>query len=53
MNLEIPGFHEFNQNDVVMTNNNKKNRNIRDLNEPKNYRVDPEQKNEARNERLS
>ncbi|KRY96841.1 hypothetical protein T4B_2870 [Trichinella pseudospiralis] len=42
MNLEIPGFHEFNQNDVVMTNNIKNNRNIRDLNE---LDVHPEQKN--------
>ncbi|KRY61716.1 hypothetical protein T4D_4169, partial [Trichinella pseudospiralis] len=31
MNLEIPESHEFNQNDVIMTNNIKKNTNIRDL----------------------
>ncbi|KRY96428.1 hypothetical protein T4B_11335 [Trichinella pseudospiralis] len=50
MNLEIPDSHEFNQNDVVMTNNIKKNRNITDLIQ---LDVDPEQKNEARNSRLS
>ncbi|KRY95311.1 hypothetical protein T4B_2813 [Trichinella pseudospiralis] len=31
MNLEIPNSQEFNQNGVIMTNNIKKNRNIRDL----------------------
>ncbi|KRY61965.1 hypothetical protein T4D_11717 [Trichinella pseudospiralis] len=31
----------------------KKNTNIRDLIEPKNYCVDPEHKNEPRNSRLS
>ncbi|KRZ00793.1 hypothetical protein T4C_5500 [Trichinella pseudospiralis] len=51
MNLEIPGSHEFNQNDserrVVSTVW------FTHYNIPKNYRVDPEQKNEARNSRLS
>ncbi|KRY97621.1 hypothetical protein T4B_10159 [Trichinella pseudospiralis] len=50
MNLEIPDSHEFNQNDVVMTNNIKKNRNIRDLIE---LDVDPEHKNEPRNSRFT
>ncbi|KRY26124.1 hypothetical protein T4A_11516 [Trichinella pseudospiralis] len=50
MNLEIPDSHEFNQNDVIMTNNIKNNRNIRDLNE---LDVDPEHKNEPRNSRFS
>ncbi|KRY65799.1 hypothetical protein T4D_9957 [Trichinella pseudospiralis] len=50
MNLEIPDSHEFNQNDVIMTNNIKKNTNIRDLIE---LDYDPEQKNEPRNSRLS
>ncbi|KRZ12746.1 hypothetical protein T4C_10427 [Trichinella pseudospiralis] len=31
MNLEIPNSQEFNQNDVIMTNNIKKNTIIRDL----------------------
>ncbi|KRY63630.1 hypothetical protein T4D_7868 [Trichinella pseudospiralis] len=53
MNLEIPDSHEFNQNDVAQTNNMKKNTNIRDLIETKNYRVDPEHKNEPRNSGLS
>ncbi|KRY61906.1 hypothetical protein T4D_12062 [Trichinella pseudospiralis] len=53
MNLEIPDSHEFNQNDVAQTNHIKKNTNIRDLIEPKNYRVDPEHKNEPRNYRHS
>ncbi|KRY62338.1 hypothetical protein T4A_4221 [Trichinella pseudospiralis] len=45
MNLEIPNSQEFNQNGVIMTNNIKKNTIIRDLIEPKNYSVHPEQKN--------
>ncbi|KRY25537.1 hypothetical protein T4A_12147 [Trichinella pseudospiralis] len=36
-----------------MTNNIKKNTNIRDLIEPKNYSVDPEHKNEPRNSRFT
>ncbi|KRY43718.1 hypothetical protein T4D_794, partial [Trichinella pseudospiralis] len=31
MNLEIPDSLEFNQNDVIMTNNIEKKTNIRDL----------------------
>ncbi|KRY48958.1 hypothetical protein T4D_14915, partial [Trichinella pseudospiralis] len=31
MNLEIPDSYEFNQSDVIMANNIKKNTNIRDL----------------------
>ncbi|KRY96926.1 hypothetical protein T4B_7445 [Trichinella pseudospiralis] len=50
MNLEIPESHEFNQNDVIMTNNIKKNTIIRDLIE---LDVDPEHKNEPRNSRLT
>ncbi|KRY98536.1 hypothetical protein T4C_1698 [Trichinella pseudospiralis] len=50
MNLEIPNSQEFNQNDVIMTNNIKNNRNIRDLIE---LDVDPEHKNEPRNSRLT
>ncbi|KRY97094.1 hypothetical protein T4B_1886 [Trichinella pseudospiralis] len=50
MNLEIPNSQEFNQNDVIMTNNIKNNRNIRDLIE---LDVDPEHKKEPRNSRLT
>ncbi|KRY96923.1 hypothetical protein T4C_8348 [Trichinella pseudospiralis] len=50
MNLEIPNSQEFNQNDVITTNNIKNNRNIRDLIE---LDVDPEHKNEPRNSRLT
>ncbi|KRY62037.1 hypothetical protein T4A_838 [Trichinella pseudospiralis] len=50
MNLEIPDSHEINQNDVAQTNNIKKKTNIGDLIE---LHVDPEQKNEPRNSRLS
>ncbi|KRY65949.1 hypothetical protein T4D_1994 [Trichinella pseudospiralis] len=50
MSLEIPDSLEFNQNGVIMTNNIKKNTNIRDLIE---LDVDPEHKNEPRNSRLS
>ncbi|KRY62406.1 hypothetical protein T4A_8258 [Trichinella pseudospiralis] len=50
MNLEITNSQEFNQNDVIMTNNIKNNRNIRDLIE---LDVDPEHKNEPRNSRFS
>ncbi|KRY61700.1 hypothetical protein T4D_16957 [Trichinella pseudospiralis] len=49
MSLEIPDSHEFNQNDIIMTNNIKKNTSIRDLIE---LDVDPEHKNEPRNSRL-
>ncbi|KRY62245.1 hypothetical protein T4A_12346 [Trichinella pseudospiralis] len=50
MNLEIPDSHEFNPNDVIMTNNIKNNRNIRDLIE---LDVDPVHKNEPRNSRFT
>ncbi|KRY95469.1 hypothetical protein T4B_13835 [Trichinella pseudospiralis] len=50
MNLEIPNSQEFNQNDVIMTNNIKKNTIIRDLIE---LDVDPEHKNEPRNSRFT
>ncbi|KRY61971.1 hypothetical protein T4D_6743 [Trichinella pseudospiralis] len=50
MSLEIPDSLEFNQNDVIMTNNIEKKTNIRDLIE---LDVDPEHKNEPRNSRLS
>ncbi|KRY63240.1 hypothetical protein T4D_16192 [Trichinella pseudospiralis] len=50
MSLEIPDSHEFNQSDVIMANNIKKNTNIRDLIE---LDYDNEHKNEPRNSRLS
>ncbi|KRY64264.1 hypothetical protein T4D_3754 [Trichinella pseudospiralis] len=50
MNLEIPDSHEFNQSDVIMTNNIKKNTIIRDLIE---LDYDPDHKNEPRNSRVT
>ncbi|KRY96186.1 hypothetical protein T4B_4869 [Trichinella pseudospiralis] len=50
MNLEIPDSQEFNQNDVVMTNNIKKNRNLTDLIQ---LDVDSEHKKEPRCSKIS